>query len=240
MIGRLALLAVVAAALAGAAPAAAQNPYGASGEGKFYGLDVSGMTGVVFVLDLSGSMAGQTGGAVERDVAGRLERGLGNLIGGRAGSAVERELAERRKRVEEAKREVAGAIDGLAPEATFNILYFESQPHLWRPAMVVATEEAKEDAEDFLDDLEEGGGTGMMSAMEKTFSLGSRIIVLVSDGEPTDASPDAILEKVRELNADGSVTIHTVVVGDDLDTTFMRRLAEENGGETVLRGQGLL
>ncbi|MDX1623681.1 MAG: VWA domain-containing protein [Gemmatimonadota bacterium] len=230
-------------ALLAAAPATAQdipNPYGSSGEGEFYGLDVAGMTDVVFVLDLSGSMAGETGTAAERKGAGMLERGLGRMIGGRAGDAVSDELRERRKRVEEAKREVAGAIEGMPGDARFNILYFEDSPHLWRSEMALATEETKEDAEEFLDDLEEGGGTGMKRAMEKAFALSPKVIILVSDGEPTDASPDAILDKVSELNADGAVVIHTVVVGDDLDTTFMRRLAEENGGETILRGKGLI
>ncbi|HUP01761.1 MAG TPA: VWA domain-containing protein [Gemmatimonadota bacterium] len=230
------------ALLAGASPSAAQivNPYGSSGEGEFYGLDVTGMSGVVYVLDLSGSMAGQTGTTLEREGAGRLERGLGRMIGGRAGNIVQDKLAERRKRVEEAKREVAGAIEGMAPQATFNILYFENVPHLWQSEMVTATEEMKEEAEDFLDDLAEGGGTGMMQAMQKAFEQSPQIVILVSDGEPTDASPKDILDKVEELNANGAVVIHTVVVGDDLDTTFMKQLAEQNGGETILRGKGLI
>lgn len=230
------------AALLAAAPAQAQiaNPYGSSGEGKFYGLDVASMSGVVFVLDLSGSMAGQTGGAAEKKGAGMLERTVGGILGGRAGREVEKRLAERRKRVEEAKREVASAIEGMASDATFNLLYFEDEPHLWQSEMVIATDEAKDEVEDFLDDLEEGGGTGMMRAMEEAFSLSPTVIILVSDGEPTDASGDQILDRVAELNPGTAVTIHTVVVGDDLDTTFMKALARDNGGETILRGQGLL
>lgn len=233
---------VAIAALAVAIPAGAQvpNPYGSSGEGKFYGLDVSSMTGVVFVLDLSGSMAGETGGAAERKVTGKVERKLGGLIGGRAGSKVSEKLAERRKRVEEAKREVGGAIAGMGGDATFDILYFESEPHLWKDGMVVATDDAKDEAKDFLHDLKEGGGTGMKAAMEKAFALSPSVIILVSDGEPTDADPQDILDRVRELNPDGTVVIHTIVVGDDLDTSFMRSLAEQNGGQTVLRGKGLL
>ena len=233
---------VLPALLVAAAPAAAQitNPYGSSGEGEFYGLDVSGMSDVVFVLDLSGSMAGETGTALEREGAGRLERGIGGLIGGRTGGLVQQKIADRRKRVEEAKREVAGAIEGMAVDATFNLIYFENTPHLWKTEMVNATEEMTEEAEDFLDDLEEGGGTGMMQAMEKAFEQNPEIIILVSDGEPTDASTQQILDKVEELNTDRAVVIHTVVVGDDLDTTFMEQLAEENGGQTVLRGKGLI
>lgn len=237
----LAALAVFGAlALTGPARAQLPNPYGSSGEGEFYGLDVESMDAVVFVLDLSGSMAGETGSAAERKGAGMLERAAGGLLGGRAGNEVEKRLRERRKRVEEAKREVAGAIEGMRADATLGILYFQDQPHLWKPSMVAATDETKDEAEDFLDDLEEGGGTGMMAAMEKAFSLAPKTIILVSDGEPTDASPDAILERVRELNADAGVTIHTVVVGDDLDTTFMESLAEQNGGRAILRGTGLI
>lgn len=230
----------------GAGPAAAQvNPYGSSGKGKIYGLDLTALQGpdsgparIVIVMDFSGSMAGQSGSGVEQEVAGRLERGLGRLIGGRAGGKVSEEMRERRQKAEEAIREVASGVDGLAPGTWFNVITFESEPHPWQPSLVEATEEVKEEAKDYFDDLEPTGGTAMIPALEEAFAEGPDFIVLVSDGEPNEGSR-AVLDRVAELNADGAVTVHTIGIGEDHDRDFMETLAEKNGGEAHTRGAGI-
>jgi hypothetical protein len=234
---------LAAAALAGAAPASAQidlrNPYGSSGKGKIYGLEVAGLPNLVFVVDFSGSMEEQTGGAAEKTVAGKLEGKLGGLVGGRAGGKVQQELRERRKKVEEAKREVAGAIEGLEDGQGFGLVYFEQTPHLWRDSLVAADDETREAAAEFVRKVEGGGGTGIKHALEMAFGLGPETIVLVTDGEPTDASPREILDRIEELNPDGAVVVHAVGVGEDHDRDFMRDVAEGNGGEYLTRGAGL-
>jgi hypothetical protein len=234
---------LAAAALAGAAPASAQidlrNPYGSSGKGKIYGLEVAGLPNLVFVVDFSGSMEEQTGGAAEKTVAGKLEGKLGGLVGGRAGGKVQQELRERRKKVEEAKREVAGAIEGLEDGQGFGLVYFEQTPHLWRDSLVAADDETREAAAEFVRKVEGGGGTGIKHALEMAFGLGPETIVLVTDGEPTDASPREILDRIEELNPDGTVVVHAVGVGEDHDRDFMRDVAEANGGEYLTRGAGL-
>jgi hypothetical protein len=234
---------LTAGVLAGAAPASAQidlrNPYGSSGKGKIYGLEVAGLPNLVFVVDFSGSMESQTGGTTERTVAGKLEGKLGGLVGGRAGSKVQDELRERRKKVEEAKREVAGAIEGLEDGQGFGIVYFEDTPHLWRDSLVAADDGTREEAAKFVRKVEGGGGTGIKQAVEMAFGLGPETIVLVTDGEPTDASPQQILDRIAELNPDGAVVVHAVGVGEDHDRDFMRAVAAANGGEYLTRGAGL-
>ncbi|MGH7572685.1 MAG: VWA domain-containing protein [Gemmatimonadota bacterium] len=241
---------VIGLALAGlsltAGPVAAQvNPYGSSGKGKVYGLDLTALQGpdsaparIVIVMDFSGSMAGQSGGGVEQEVAGRVERGLGRLIGGRAGSEVSEELRERRQKAEEAIREVASGVDGLSDGTWFNVITFESEPHPWQTSLVEATEEVRDEAKDYFDDLEPTGGTAMIPALEEAFAEGPDFIVLVSDGVPNEG-PQAVLDRVAELNADGAVTVHTIGIGQDLDMEFMETLAEQNGGETYTRGTGI-
>jgi hypothetical protein len=234
---------LTAGVLAGAAPASAQidlrNPYGSSGKGKIYGLEVAGLPNLVFVVDFSGSMESQTGGTTERTVAGKLEGKLGGLVGGRAGSKVQDELRERRKKVEEAKREVAGAIEGLEDGQGFGIVYFEDTPHLWRDSLVAADDGTREEAAKFVRKVEGGGGTGIKQAVEMAFGLAPETIVLVTDGEPTDASPQQILDRIAELNPDGAVVVHAVGVGEDHDRDFMRAVAGANGGEYLTRGAGL-
>ena len=239
----LAALAALACLVFGASPAAGQldvrNPYGSSGKGKIYGLDVTQWNNIVFVVDFSGSMESETGGLTERTVAGRAERKLGGLVGGRAGGKLEDELAKRRKKVEEAKREVAGAIEGLADEQLFGIVYFEDTPHVWQDELVPATEETRAEAATFIKKVEGGGGTGIKQALELAFGLGPETVVLVTDGEPTDASPDDILRRLGELNSERVVVVHAVGVGEDHDASFMRAVADQNGGEYLTRGAGL-
>lgn len=221
------------------------NPYGSSGKGKIYGLDLTALQGpeaaparIAIVMDFSGSMSGQSGSRTEQSVAGRLERGLGGLIGGRAGAEVSEQLRERRQKAEEAIREVASGVDGLPEGTWFNVITFESQPHPWQPSLVEATDEVKDEAKDYFDDLEPTGGTAMIPALEEAFGEGPDFVVLVSDGEPNEGS-QAVLDRVAELNADGAVVVHTIGIGEDHDRDFMETLAEQNGGEAHTRGAGI-
>lgn len=231
---------LVALALVGAAPAAAQvNPYGSTGEGKIYGLDVDSLApgGIVIVMDFSGSMSGQTGGRAERGIMGRVERGIGRAIGGRAGGKISEELRERRQKAKEAIREVSSGIGGLPADQSFNIITFESSPEPWRDELVLADGENKEDAEDFLDDLEPSGGTAMIPALELAFSMRPQYLILVSDGEAGEGT-SAVLDAVAEFNEDGLVTIHTIGIGEDHDEELMSGLAEDHNGEYHTRGAG--
>ncbi|MGH7543311.1 MAG: VWA domain-containing protein [Gemmatimonadota bacterium] len=238
-------LVLVGLALAPASALAQVNPYGSSGKGKIYGLDLTSLQGpessparIAIVMDFSGSMSGQSGSRTERSVTGRLERGLGGLIGGRAGAEVSDQLRERRQKAKEAIREVASGVDGLPDGTWFNVITFESQPHPWQPSLVEATEEIKDEAKDYFDDLEPTGGTAMIPALEEAFAEGPDYVVLVSDGEPNEGS-QAVLDRVAELNADGAVVVHTIGIGEDHDRDFMETLAEQNGGEAHTRGAGI-
>ncbi len=71
------------------------------------------------------------------------------------------------------------------------------------------------------------------------FGLQPETIILITDGEPTDASPDEILKTIADLNPDKVVVVYAVGVGEDHDKMFMRAVAEENGGEYLTRGAGL-
>ena len=186
-------LSLAGLSLAPASAPAQVNPYGSSGKGKIYGLDLSALQGpdsaparIVIVMDFSGSMAGQSG-------------------------------------------------DGT----WFNVITFESEPHPWQPSLVEATDEIKDEAKDYFDDLEPTGGTAMIPALEEAFAEGPDFVILVSDGVPNEG-PQAVLDRVTELNADDAVTVHTIGIGQDLDLDFMKTLAEQNGGEMYERGTGIL
>jgi hypothetical protein len=237
--GLIALAFLVCGAALASAQVELRNPYGSSGKGKIYGLDVTQYPNIVFVVDFSGSMEAQTGGMTERTVAGKVEGKLGGLVGGRAGGKVQDELANRRKKVEEAKREVAGAIEGLGDGQSFGIVYFDDTPRMWKEELVAADESVRKEASKFIKKVEGGGGTGIKQAVEMGFGLSPETVVLVTDGAPTDASPDEILARISELNPEKAVVVHAVGVGEDHDVKFMRAVADQNGGQYLTRGAGL-
>ena len=83
--------------------------------------------------------------------------------------------------------------------------------------------------------LDANGGTPILAALERTFGVpGVTTVFLMTDGQPTDASADEIVQRSRQLNR-GGVTLHTIGLGPDQDADFLRRLAEANGGTYVDR-----
>ena len=63
-------------------------------------------------------------------------------------------------------------------------------------------------------------------------------IFLLTDGTPTtnDGQPDStarIFSATRAWNPQGHVVIHTIAIGRDLNASFLRQIADENGGRCV-------
>ena len=76
---------------------------------------------------------------------------------------------------------------------------------------------------------EPAGGTDMLKALQFCAQISAKHIVLVSDGEPTDATKDAVLDYARTLGA----KIDAYYVGDKHNTAaidFMAQLATNTGG----------
>jgi HEAT repeat protein len=182
-------------------------PEGASkGRYSFYGLPIDSHN-IVFVLDVSGSMAG--------------------FMGGNAGEAPITRLI----------RELSRTIQSLTPAHRINMVFFDSRVRKWRSGLVPMKDEAggyKQEALVFVRYLRAEGGTnlygGMMAAMDDEEV---DAIVLLSDGEPTEGKyivPDVILDRVLARNRALQVSIHTIALGEEADRVFLRRLALATGG----------
>jgi Mg-chelatase subunit ChlD len=86
----------------------------------------------------------------------------------------------------------------------------------------------------FVKSLEANGGTPAAEALAKAFEQkDASLLFFVSDGQPTDGSPDQILTQVTSMNASHHVQISTVGLGDDQDAMFLDKLAIQNGGKYV-------
>lgn len=83
----------------------------------------------------------------------------------------------------------------------------------------------------FVSRLKEGGSTSLMGAIMAGLDSEAKDVLVLTDGLPTDSSPEEILKRVRERNAEKSRRVSTVGVGDDQAKDFLTQLATENGGK---------
>ena len=202
--------------------------------GKFFGHDLRNTQDIVFVLDLSGSMSGQSRTIVEQagtsigaKAAGAL---TGSLLGRRSGRAVRNRVSDLNKKIEKVKLHLIASLTGLPPGARFNLVLFSGRVQTLSPAMIPANGLSVAAVSAFVERLQEGGSTNMFQAMEAAFFQDATQIVLLTDGLPTSSSPGAILDLAQRYNADRRLTISTVGVGGDQARDFLATLAQENGG----------
>lgn len=199
--------------------------------GFFFGHDLRQEDSVVYVLDLSGSMSGRTGSTVEQ--AGK-EAG-GSLLSGMAGGGLGGEAADSvlsmDKKVEIVKDHLIASLRGLPSGAHFNVILFSDGVQHLSPTMLEANTASTSIVSAFVSRLKEGGSTSLLSAIMAGLDSDAKDLLVLTDGLPTDSSPDEILGKVRERNTEKSRRLSTVGVGDDQAKDFLTKLATENGGK---------
>lgn len=90
-----------------------------------------------------------------------------------------------------------------------------------------------------------GGGTPFLKAMQKSnndllkCASGKLVLVLVTDGQPTDASTWRILNYGSKLKSQGTRII-TVAIGQDADRAFLEKLASSREDSHLARFSGQL
>jgi hypothetical protein len=208
----------------------------ATGSGV-YGIPVQ-RERVVFVLDISGSMENKTedtaAGRASQAITNAAEAQLNQYIPGWLTGLARGEVERQTTKLAGAKRQLIPTIERLPTSATFNVVVFGSDVRLWQRNLVGATPAQKESAKAFLRQLSSSGNTAALMALEQTFALREvDQVIFISDGNPTDAQPDAILQQVERLNRDRLVHIHTVGLGEDQNRDFLQRLASDNQGMYV-------
>jgi Mg-chelatase subunit ChlD len=194
----------------------------------FFGLTIESKR-VVFVIDISGSMKENVGGA------------------GPDAKSKKSDLAKA-----ELKRVLASLEDG----ALFDIVFFSSAVRVWKPDMQVSDQKTRKEAVDFVDAAEVVGGTNTYDALEAAFAIGdmgkgkkreadptgdARVdsIVFLSDGKPSvgrTTDPDAIRTAVKGWNRARRIAISAIAFGaekDAVDPKFMKGLADDTGGKFV-------
>lgn len=85
-----------------------------------------------------------------------------------------------------------------------------------------------------------GGGTPTRTALVRALNIQPGAIILISDGQPDDGQPGAIVNTITRRNR-GRTEIHTVAIGDYTEdpalTLFLQELANNNRGDFVGRAR---
>ena len=127
-------------------------------------------------------------------------------------------------------------VNRLNPDDTFNVLRFSTDVESFSEASVNASPENRARAIRFIDGFEASGGTAISPALTQALDVpvrrgAPRTIVFLTDGMPTvgETNTTAIIRLAAERNA-GRAQIFTFGLGDDVNTTFLDLLAQQNRG----------
>lgn len=136
-------------------------------------------------------------------------------------------------KIEQTKQALIAIIDSLGGDDFFTIIDFDSNYQMLWDDVRVASENNKNDAKQWVNGLEAGGGTSMLAPMLRALEEYSNpnmqnLLFLLSDGLPSEDS-NTILTQVSENNND-AVIISTIALGEDADENLMSSIASQNGG----------
>lgn len=203
--------------------------------GHFFGHDLTQERSVVYVLDLSGSMSGETGNVGEQlgssAAASATGAITGGLFGSSAGNLAEQNMRRMKKKIEQVKMHLIASLQGLPSQATFNVILFSNGVQHLSPVPLKATGFNTAVVSAFVERLEEGGSTNMYSAMEAALGDEFDHIILLTDGLPTSSTPEEIVALTSTHAAKRTVMVSTVGVGLDQGDAFLETLATRNGGK---------
>jgi HEAT repeat protein len=161
---------------------------------------------VVFVVDISGSMAAQIGTSASRN------------------------------RLDEAKAQLLRVLEGATKQFRFNIVPFHSTVDSVFDEMLPAADRPKSTARDKVNALKPTGGTNVHDALARAFAEPDvDTIYLLSDGSPSAGpivDPDQLAAEIARWNRSRRIRIHCVSIG--ADSPMLKRIAAESGGEYAM------
>ncbi|MFN0110915.1 MAG: VIT domain-containing protein [Blastocatellia bacterium] len=135
-----------------------------------------------------------------------------------------------------AKAALRFGVNTLDARDRFNIVSFSGEEHLLSVTPLNGDNAGKRQALEFIDRMNASGGTNINDSLQAAFRLvqpseRARMIVLVTDGQPTVGETNAkrIMENVRQANT-SHIRLFTFGVGYDVNTVLLDGLANDNGG----------
>jgi tetratricopeptide (TPR) repeat protein len=127
------------------------------------------------------------------------------------------------------KFEVNRCLYGIPDGAQFHVIFYSSGPPVEMPAkkLVEATKDTRAAAIKFVGDVKPEGETDPSKAIELAFACKPDVIYLMTDGE----FKKEVAAQVKQLNAGGKVTVHTISFLYASGADVLKQIANENGGE---------
>lgn len=143
------------------------------------------------------------------------------------------------KKIIQAKEAARFVINHLDPGDMFSMIDFDDGVDFFSQKMVEATQENREKALLFVDNIEDSGGTNINEALSEGLGMitqGERpsYILFLTDGLPTVGVTDvaAIVKNINSAN-DRKSRIFAFGVGYDVNTELLDRISSGNRGTSV-------
>jgi Ca-activated chloride channel family protein len=140
------------------------------------------------------------------------------------------------EKMEHARQALRAWIERLNPDDTFNILRFSTDVEPLAEASLSASPENRARALRFVNSMDASGGTAIEPALRQALAVPTRrgaprVVVFLTDGMPTvgETSVTRIVQDVSQQNG-GNAQVFVFGLGDDVNTTFLDLLAQQNRG----------
>jgi Ca-activated chloride channel family protein len=137
-------------------------------------------------------------------------------------------------KMEQAKKALKYCLNNFGPKDRFALMNFATTVNKYKDGLLENTSDQLEQARKWVDRLEATGGTAINDALAAGLELRTKeegrtfTIVFFTDGQPTvgETNIDKILKNTLAKNT-ASTRIFTFGVGDDVNATFLDKLADE-------------
>ncbi|MFO0603257.1 MAG: VIT domain-containing protein [Polyangiales bacterium] len=140
------------------------------------------------------------------------------------------------EKMEHARQALRAWVERLNPDDTFNILRFSTDVEQLAETSLSASAENRARALRFVNGFEASGGTAIAPALSQALAVPARrgaprMVVFLTDGMPTvgETNVNAIIQQARERNT-ANAQVFVFGLGDDVNTTFLDLLAQQNRG----------
>jgi Mg-chelatase subunit ChlD len=142
------------------------------------------------------------------------------------------------KPLREAKKQLLASLNDLDENSQFYLIFYNDQPRLFdlgnsRGRLIWATDSNKRQAEDFISNIQAGGGTDHMAALTEALRLRPDVIFLLTDGEQKDDPGPDDLKRIDRINGGGTIINVVQFAGTPRPTSSLIQLAHENRGQHV-------
>jgi Ca-activated chloride channel family protein len=137
-------------------------------------------------------------------------------------------------KMEQAKKALKYCLNNLGPNDRFALMNFATTVNKYKDGLLENTSDQLEQARKWVDRLEATGGTAINDALAAGLELRTKdegrtfTVVFFTDGQPTvgETNIDKILKNTLAKNT-ANTRIFTFGVGDDVNATFLDKLADE-------------